>query len=165
MNEAQAVETRLGDDTPAEIGYPESPTWERLEDQIAWYDGRAQHNQRWFKGVKVCELVVAAAIPVGAAAGLSAPAVGGGGAVVVVLEGLQQLQQYHENWINYRSVSEQLKHEKFLYLAGARPYAGVAEPERLLAERVEGLVSQENATWLAHREEQLAGEPEHDRSE
>jgi hypothetical protein len=162
MNEAQAVETRPGDEAPADISYPRSPTWERLEDQIAWYDARAEYNQRWFKALKVCQLVVAGAIPVGAAAGMSAPAVGGGGAFVVVLEGLQQLQQYHENWINYRSICERLKHEKFLFLAGAKPYTGVPNPERLLAERVESLVSQEHAAWVAQREEAVEEEDEQD---
>jgi hypothetical protein len=154
MSDAEAVEARP-EEAPSGIAYPESPTWARLEDQIAWYDARAEHNQLWFRGLKVFQIVVAAAIPVGAAAGLSAAAVGGGGAFVVVLEGLQQLLQFQENWINYRSLCERLKHEKFLFLAGARPYAGVADPERLLAERVEGLVSQEHAAWVAHREEEV----------
>jgi Protein of unknown function (DUF4231) len=163
MAEVQAVETRPAG-APADTEYLKSSTWQRLEDQIAWYDTRAEQNQRWFKGLKVCTLVVGAAIPVGAAAGLSAAAVGAGGGVVVVLEGLQQLQQYHQNWINYRSVAEQLKHEKFLSLAGAGPYATAPDPERLLAERVEALVSQEHAAWVSHRQEELA-EAEHDHGE
>jgi Protein of unknown function (DUF4231) len=161
MSEVQAVDEMPGDE-PTGITYPESPTWARLEDQIAWYDGRAENNQRWFKGLKVCQLVAAAAIPVGAAAGLSEVAVGAGGAFVVVLEGFQQLQQYHENWINYRSVCERLKHEKFLFPAGARPYAGVPNPERLLAERVEDLVSQEQAGWVTHRAEELSEQTQED---
>ncbi len=124
----------------------------RLEDQIAWYDTNSQHNQRWFKVLKVCQILTAAAIPV--AAGASAPAwlVGGAGAFIVVLEGLQQLQQYQQNWITYRSTCERLKHEKFLFAARAGPYAA-SNPEALLAERVESLVSQEHAAWVAQREE------------
>ena len=67
----------------------------------------------------------------------------------MVLEGLQQLQQYQENWINYRSTCERLRAERFLFLSRAGPYAGVAGPEGLLAVRVEGLVSQENSAWVA----------------
>jgi hypothetical protein len=124
----------------------------RLEDQIAWYDANSQRNQRWFKVVKVCQIVTAAAIPV--AAGASAPAwlVGGAGALIVVLEGLQQLEQYQQNWITYRSTCERLKHEKFLFAARAGPYA-ISNPEALLAERVESLVSQEHAAWVSQREE------------
>jgi len=103
--------------------------------------------------LKLCQIVTAAAIPV--AAGVSGPVwlVGGGGALIVVLEGLQQLQQYQQNWTTYRSTCERLKHEKFLFLARAGPYATVPNPETLLAERVEGLVSQEHAAWISHRDE------------
>ena len=49
--------------------------------------------------------------------------------------------------------TERLKHEKFLFTAGAGPYKAAVDPERLLAERVESLVSQEHAAWASHREE------------
>jgi hypothetical protein len=134
-----------------------SPAWARLEDQIAWYDRQSGRAQHWFKRLKICQIVVAAAIPV--AAGNSAPAwlVGGAGALIVVLEGLQQLQQYQQNWTTYRSTCERLKHEKFLFVARAGPYARVEDPDARLAERVEGLVSQEHAAWASHREEAMRG--------
>jgi hypothetical protein len=125
----------------------------RLEDQIAWYDTKSQKNQRRFKELKVCQIVIAAGIPVAAAASAPVWLMGGGGALIVVLEGLQQLQQYQQNWTTYRSTCERLKHEKFLFLAGAGPYASARQPESLLAMRVEGLVSQEHAAWVSHREE------------
>ena len=130
-----------------------SPAEARLEDQIAWYDAKSQHNQRWFKLLKVCQIITAAAIPV--AAGASAPAwlVGGAGALIVVLEGLQQLQQYQQNWITYRATCEALRHEKYLFLAHAGPYAGTADGRPLLADRIEGLISQEHAKWVSAREE------------
>lgn len=131
----------------------ESPALLRVRDQIAWYDGKSQLNQRWFKRLKVCQIVTAAAIPVGAS--LSAPIwiVGGGGAVIVVLEGLQQLQQYQQNWTSYRATCEQLKHEQFLYLAAAGAYETADNPDALLAERIESLVSQEHAAWVSNRDE------------
>jgi hypothetical protein len=130
-----------------------SPAWDRLESQIAWYDAKSGHSQRWFKGLKVLQIVTAAAIPV--AAGVSAPAwlVGGAGALIVVLEGLQQLQQYQQNWTTYRSTCERLKHERYLYLARAGPYDTAPRPDALLAERVEGLVSQEHAAWVSQQQE------------
>lgn len=133
--------------------YSNSPAWERLQDQIAWYGKKSQVNQKRFKLFKVCQIVTAAAIPV--AAGVSAPAwlVGGAGAFIVVLESLQQLGQYQQNWTSYRSTCEQLKHEQFLFLSQAGPYAGVSDPEATLAEHVESLVSQEHAAWAANRKE------------
>ena len=70
-----------------------------------------------------------------------------------MLEGLLQLNQYHQNWISYRSTCETLKHEKYLYLANAGPYAAATSAHTLLAERIESLVSQEHAKWAAGQEE------------
>jgi Protein of unknown function (DUF4231) len=119
----------------------------RLEDQLAWYEAKSLHHKRWFQSLKVGQIVVAAGIPAVAAAGASAGVAGALGAVVVVMEGLQQLFQFQQNWIAYRGTAEALKREKFLYLASAGPYAGRDGRDRLLAERVEGLVSQEHAAW------------------
>lgn len=131
----------------------ESAARARVREQIAWYDAKSGYNQRWFKALKICQIVTAAAIPV--AAGVSAPVwlVGGAGALIVVLEGLQQLEQYQQNWTTYRATCERLKHEQYLFLASAGPYATVPDRDALLAERVEGLVSQEHAAWASSREE------------
>jgi protein-S-isoprenylcysteine O-methyltransferase Ste14 len=136
----------------------DSPVHARLDDQIDWYDAKSQQNQRRFKQLKVCQIVIAAAIPVAAAASAPLWLMGGGGALIVVLEGLQQLQQYQQNWTTYRSTCERLKHEKFLFLGHAGPYARVRNPEPLLATRVEGLVSQEHAAWVTHHREETEGE-------
>ncbi len=145
--------TEITPDKRESVPSEESPAWARLQDQIGWYDAKSQLNQRWFKGLKVCQIVVAAAIPVAATASAPLWLIGGGGALIVVLEGLQQLEQYQQNWTTYRATCERLKHEKFLFLEGAGPYAAAPKPEALLAERVEGLVSQEHAAWASHREE------------
>ncbi len=129
-----------------------SPAWLRLQDQIAWYDKKSGHNQDWFKRFKIAQIVTAAAIPVAAAASAADWLLGAGGALIVILEGLQQLQQYQQNWTSYRATCERLKHEQFLYLAHAGPYADAPNPEALLAEQVESLVSQENAAWVSQRE-------------
>jgi Protein of unknown function (DUF4231) len=131
-----------------------SPAQQRLEEQIRWYDTKSRLNQRWFKLLKICQIVTAAAIPVAAGDGAPRWSIGAAGALIVVMEGLQQLQQYQQNWITYRSTCERLRHEKFLFAAHAGPYAG-PNPEALLAERVESLVSQEHAAWVSHREDSL----------
>lgn len=124
------------------------PTWDRLEDQIGWYDRRSTENQRRYKWLKVLELAIAAALPV--VAGMKSPVwvTGGLAAMIVVLEGTQHLYQFQEHWITYRSTAEALKHEHFLYLAKAGPYFDEDRHSRL-AERIEGLISQEHAKWTA----------------
>ncbi len=125
----------------------------RLAEQIVWYDSKSEHNQGWFRRLKVAQIVAAAAVPVVAGVSADAWIVGSLGAAIVVMEGLQQLFQFQQNWTSYRATCESLKHEKFLYDASAGPYAAAARPEALLAERIEGLVSQEHATWVSSQEQ------------
>ena len=134
-----------------------SPSWQRLEEQIDWYSRGATRNKRSYMRIKVVQILSAATIPVLAATGLPTWVSGGLGALIVVLESIQQLFQFHSNWTQYRSTAEGLKHEKYLYLASAGAYSKAADPGALLAERVEGRVSQEHATWASEQQQQGAG--------
>ena len=129
------------------------PTLERLEDQIGWYDRKSASNQRWFKGLRVVALIAAGLVPILALVNAHRLAVAAVGFVLVVVEGLQQLNQYYANWISYRSTCEALKHEKYLFLARAGPYAAAADALVLLAERAEALVSKEHAQWVSAQEQ------------
>lgn len=140
-------------DSRAQTEPPDGPAWLRLKDQIDWYDRKSEHHQRWYRYLKVVQIVAAAVIPIVAGLDASAWIAGSLGALIVVLEALQQLFQFQQNWTSYRSTCEALKHEQFLYLAHAGPYAAAERPEALLAERVEGLVSQEHAKWAAEQEQ------------
>ena len=136
----------------AEPAAPEAPAaWTRLESQIKWYGSHARSNKRWYMRIKLVQIVSAATIPVLAATSLPTWVAGGLGALIVVLESIQQLFQFHSNWTHYRSTSEALKHEKFLYLAHAGTYATAANPDALLAERIESRVSQEHASWASEQ--------------
>jgi hypothetical protein len=130
------------------------PIVERLEDQIAWYDRDSRSAQRTFKRCKVVEIIAAALIPLLTGLRFSEAVwiAGGLGVVVTAIEGVVHLNQYQQNWITYRSTCEALKHEKYLYLAKAGPYASAADPHPLLAERIEAVVSQEPAKWDSLRE-------------
>jgi hypothetical protein len=118
----------------------------RLDQQIEWYDRKSAHAKRWYYRLKVSQILIAASIPVTAT--LDPPPIVAAilGASIVVLEGIQQLFQFHSNWTTYRSTCEALKHERYLFDARGGPYSG-KNPEARLAERVEGLVSQEHAAW------------------
>jgi hypothetical protein len=129
----------------------------RLDDQIAWYDARSAYCQKMFKGLKLAEMVAAAAIPLLAGLTPNPWVTGALGAAVVVLEGVLHLNQYYANWIAYRSTAEALKHEKYLHAATAGPYAASEHPDALLAERVEGLISQEHAKWVTQHEQKKQG--------
>jgi hypothetical protein len=135
------------------------PITERLEEQIAWYDRKSLLNQRRYKVIKFVVIASAALIPFLAAFADGSQThwfhwvTGALGVLITVLEGVLQLNQYQQNWVTYRSTCEALKHEKYVYLGKASPYAEAADPHALLAERVESLVSQENAKWLVTRQD------------
>jgi len=124
----------------------DDPTWDRLEDQIGWYDHKSGDSQRLYKRLKLLEVAVAAALPVVAAVHSPVWVTGGLAAAIVILESVQHVYQFQEHWITYRSTAEALKHERYLYLAHAGPYVG-EDRHRTLAERLEGLISQEHAKW------------------
>ena len=73
------------------------PTWDRLEDQISWYDRKSGDNQRRYKWLKLLEIAVAASLPVVAAVHSPVWVTGGLAAVIVVLEGAQHLYQFQEH--------------------------------------------------------------------
>ena len=58
--------------------------------------------------------------------------------------------------MTYRATAEQLKHERYLFLARSGPYKGFKEEDALslLAERVEEQVSTEHAKWVTERSQQ-----------
>jgi hypothetical protein len=140
------------------------PTWTRLEDQIAWYERSGDVAQRAYTRLKVLQVVLVALIPFLAGfqdnlaamldpnwALLPAISIALVGVAVVVLEGLQHLNQYHQNWLSYRSTSEALKHEEFLFLADAGAYGDTEDKRAHLAERIEELIGKEHAQWMSVR--------------
>jgi hypothetical protein len=148
--------------TKEDVSIPEEvrhhPAWIRLNDQLEWYDNKSGENQKRYKQIKVAQLVLAGSIPVFALVGdtwgrwVTAIL----GASVAILEGLQQLGQYNNLWVSYRATAEQLKHEKFVFLAKSGPYRDIEEEEALkrLAERIEEQVSTEHAKWVSERSQQ-----------
>lgn len=124
------------------------PIMEHLEDQITWYDKHSHKNQRGFNCSKVVEISAVALIPLSALYGLRWAASGLAGFALMV-EMIVHQNQYQENWIEYRSTCEALKHEKYLFLGRAGPYADALDAHSLLAERIESLVSQEHAKWAS----------------
>jgi len=127
----------------------------RLEDQLAWYDAKAAHCQRMFRWLKGVTITASALIPLSALCPYGKYVSAALGFIVILAEAFQQLGQYQQNWFTYRATAEALKHEKYLYLAPAGDYADAADRHRLLAERIESLVSQEHARWSAAQEAAL----------
>ncbi len=123
---------------------------DRLQDQIDWYDQKSQFNQKWFKWLRVTEIICASLIPL--LSGLSSSInysewiIGVLGVVIAISAAASGIYKFQENWIQYRTSSETLKHEKYLYITNSTPYVGDDKFEMLVI-RIESLISKENSNW------------------
>lgn len=124
---------------------------ERLDDQISWYDTKSIRSQKFYKRLKGVVITLSASIPlfVGFIADFNKHweyVVSAIGVIIVVIEGWLGLAKYHENWIEYRSICETLRHEKYMYLTRTGIY-DTENPFNVLVERVESIISNENVNW------------------
>jgi hypothetical protein len=138
---------------------------QRLDHQIAWYDGKSQSNQRAYKRLRIFEIVAASAIPLLSAGGRlgdhAGMVVGVLGASIAVCSGVSALFKFHELWIEYRTIAETLRHHRFLFLTKSRPYH---EPDSfsILVDAVEGVISKENSNWGSFNRPRSEPAPAHD---
>lgn len=125
------------------------PVLDRLHQDVEWYDRHATRTRLAYQILKTLQLVAAAAIPVSVAAGGGGTVTGSLGGLVVVMEGCQQVFRFHETWLGYRRTWRALLSEQSLFEAEAGIYASAPGDTRLLAERVDGLLSTEVEQWAA----------------
>jgi|GEM_PF-4780991 len=142
--------SRDSDDLPALAslsGY-DAVAWELLKKRFNWYSGQATLSRWGYLACRVTESLLAACITVSGALRFSSwiPAVMG--AAILVVEGLQQLLQFHTNYLSYRKTAEALRNEAWLFAAGAGPYVNAGGRGQLLAERITQMSLDENAAWV-----------------
>ena len=133
----------------------------RLNDQIAWYDQKSVCNQKWFKRLQVFQLAAAASIPVLVnyvtdSSGWIRLLVAFLGASIAIVSGIIALYKLQENWLEYRTTCESLRHEKYLYLTKTEPY-NTDDPFALLVNRIETLISKENTNWAQYMKKVAKG--------
>lgn len=121
--------------------------WQELDAMFRWYDKAATRMRLTYQILKVAALIAGATVTLLAA--LSAPSlvtacVGG---IIVVVEGAQQVFQFHSNWISYRGSAELLRQQAFLYAARVKPYDDAATRRGRLAEVLVDVTTKEASTW------------------
>lgn len=124
---------------------------ERVDDQINWYDKKSSINKKWFTRLRTIQIILSAAIPVLVSLitkihfiPLIISIIG---ATVTVLESTASLFKFHENWIEYRTTAEQLKHEKYAYINSSGVYQNDKGKFNLLVTRCENIFSSESVNW------------------
>ncbi len=129
---------------------PEDYIQSRLEDQISWYSRKSSMNQRMYKRLQLITIIFSASIPFLTAYTAQFKSVeiivGLIGVTVAAITALNGLYKYQENWLAYRTTSESLKHQKYLYLTGTEPYHD-EQAFNMLVQNVEMMISKENSNW------------------
>ncbi len=129
---------------------------QRVQDQIAWYDQKSSWNQRQYKRLKLTVIILSVTIPflTGLIEKFGLPLtilVGIMGVCIAIIEGLQSLYKYHDNWLEYRKAAELLKREQLLFNARSGPYKTDFSLANLV-ERCENIMGLENQQWLAFQQ-------------
>ena len=148
--EAGCIE--LDDWPPPGHKQPESCiTINRLNWSIRWHTIANRQAMRWYTTLKVIQISAAAAIPllvaIGGSWSVTKGWIAGLGALIVVLEGIQQLKKYAQNGLLWAQGKEALKREYYLYQAEVYPYNNQSNRQQLLASRIEQIVGQEVTKW------------------
>jgi hypothetical protein len=136
---------------------------ERYEDQIKWYSDKATHYKRLYQFFQWAVIILSATVPVLI---LIVPeeqqliTVGISVLLTIGTSGLKTFK-FQENWINYRTISESLKKEKYFYDAGLDDYINCDDRMSTFVERVESLISRENSMWImTHMRKEKDGDKE-----
>ncbi len=129
---------------------------ERVDKEISWYDRKSQLNQKWFKRLSILQFGAAALIPfLTPYISTSTPklkiTVGLFGVLIAVLTSIIGLYKMQEHWIQYRTASESLNHERFLFLTKVNPYDNDGAFD-LFVQRIESQISKEHSSWATMQE-------------
>lgn len=125
----------------------------RVDNQINWYDNKSLEHQKRFKYMKMIIIISSASIPFLVALKIEnfemKIVIGFLGVAITVLESLINMNKHSENWIEYRSICETLKHEKHMYLYKTGVYKDDTNRFEYFVERIESIISQENINWAS----------------
>jgi len=123
---------------------------DRYNKQIDWYRKKASYNKKVYQGLQTLVVIFSVMTPTLIIIGegwIRWLAVVSSG-IVAIGASLLKTFKYHENWINYRTTRETLGKEIHYYNAKLFGYNEAEDPEALLVERVEAVISRENTLWI-----------------
>jgi len=124
----------------------------RLCNQISWYSKKSSQCKRWFYIARTIEIVLASIMTVLATTSfLKIPfLIPFFSLSILIIASLLALYRFQELWISYRTTSESLKHEKYLFKTKTPPYDKEGS-FNLLVKNVENIISSENSLWKQKR--------------
>ena len=126
---------------------------ERYEDQLNWYDKRADENQASARWLQNSLIVSSALTPVILVSHFVEHSIWLAGLALtsaianLLLTGIMRSYQFDEHWRRYRNVCEDLRAEIHLYEASAHEYRDAQDKEAMFVQRVEEMLSRERKDW------------------
>lgn len=121
----------------------------RVENQIKWYDKKSLFNQRQYKLFSKLQIILSASIPILVYLndmGSMDIFISVVGASITIATSVMSICKYFENWINYRTATENLKNEKYSFLTKTGVYFK-EDRFNVFVQNVENLISTEHSTW------------------
>lgn len=124
---------------------------QRVEDQIEWYSRKASLNKNWYIRLEVIAIVLSVSIPfVSNFMTANTPwvkhIVSLMGVLIAAISGLVGLMKYRDNWVEYRTTAELLRHERYMFLTKSGAYSGGKRFDTFV-QTIENLLSSEIAKW------------------
>jgi hypothetical protein len=122
---------------------------DRYQDQIDYYGSKAGRNKKIYNWFQWSVIIISSLLPVLVVSINEKYKLVAAGLSVVLAIGTSALKafKFQENWLNYRQLAETLKQEKHFYDAGIGSYASAPDKHAVFVDRVESLISRENAIW------------------
>jgi uncharacterized membrane protein len=133
---------------------------DRYRDQINYYGSKAGWNKRMYNSFQWSVIIVSAVLPVLVVSSIKEDykwATAGLSLLLAIGTSALKAFKFQENWLNYRQLAETLKQEKHFFDADLGSYATAADKHATFVERVESLISRENAIWTnVHQQKEEA---------
>jgi hypothetical protein len=133
---------------------PEQYMMDRVDDQLRYYERRSDNNQKWFRRLRIIEIVAAALIPfLTGYAGQSITIqiiIGILGVAIAVSAGVMALYGFQENWTSFRATCAALRYRKILFNTQSAPY-DTADPFPLFLEDIESILANEQQQWVGRQ--------------
>ena len=129
----------------------------RIDDQINWYNAKAATNKKLHYSTKSLIIIISSFIPLMAGIEMESQfkniLLGLLGTCIAILTGLTALIKFQEKWLEYRTTSESMIQEKFLFQTLTGPYDNQSEPFKILVNRIENILSNEHVSWSQYMNE------------
>jgi hypothetical protein len=124
----------------------------RVDDQIAWYEKKSAYYKLLSVLSEISLIILSASIPVlvlfikGDSDEIKV-AIAFIASITSIISATSFFFKFKEQWLEYRTVAETLKHEKIFFLTNSGGYTNSQDAYSKFVERIERLISKSTSDW------------------